>query len=385
MFGCRVSQGGSKTFVIKHRNRRITIGRFPTISLSEARTEAKRLLAEFTLGKVRPQTVTYKVAVHMFLEEKTKQRKGSTVDAYAGLLTRLNFQGQLTEVTVEEIRRKLSNRSNHNHYLVALKVFFNWCIKRRYVEHNPTISFSKHAIPTRARVLTDAELLLIWRACEQRGAASSLAERSHQLGDDALPSLPANFATIVKLLILTGMRRNECASLQTSWIKIDTSQKASSSSSFSASVSASSLVLGSSDLWTITLPSTVTKNGREHTFPITAISAALLEAAIPTSGTCTLLFPARGQTTNPFNGWSKSKSALDKLSGVTGWTLHDLRRTYATNLARLGTPIHVVEKLLNHASGSHGGIVGVYQRHQYWDEQVKAVEKYDDFISNLIR
>lgn len=98
-FGCRVSQGGSKTFVLNRKNTLITIGRFPTISLSEARTEAKRLLAEFTLGKVRPQSVTYKVAVAMFIEEKNKQRKASTADAYEGLLTRLNFQGQLSDIT----------------------------------------------------------------------------------------------------------------------------------------------------------------------------------------------------------------------------------------------------------------------------------------------
>ena len=63
------------------------------------------------------------------------------------------------------------------------------------------------------------------------------------------------------------------------------------------------------------------------------------------SGSNTLLFPARGRPSVPLNGWSKSKVALDEISGITGWTLHDLRRTFATRLAGLGVPIHVIEKL----------------------------------------
>jgi Arm DNA-binding domain len=85
-FGCRISQGGTKTFVLNRKNSFFTIGRFPTISLSQARTEAKRLLAEFTLGKVRPQSITYSEAVKLFLDEKTRARRGSTVSAYKGLL-----------------------------------------------------------------------------------------------------------------------------------------------------------------------------------------------------------------------------------------------------------------------------------------------------------
>jgi integrase len=85
----------------------------------------------------------------------------------------------------------------------------------------------------------------------------------------------------------------------------------------------------------------------------------------------------------PFNGWSKSKAALDELSGVTDWTLHDLRRTFATIHARIGTPVHVTEKLLNHISGTHAGVVGIYQRHSYMPEMRKAVEAYDAYLSAL--
>jgi integrase len=374
-FGVRVSQGGSKTFLVKHRNQFTTIGRFPILSLAEARLEARRLLAEFTLGKVRPQTITYEQAVRVFLSEKS-HKKPRTVRDYERLLGRLNFTGQLSDITHGDVDRKLlrfTAQGEKNHIIVAGKVFFNWCIKRRYITDNPLSGHTQKVSPSRARVLTDSELKSIWRACS------------------GVPN--GNFENIVRLLILTGQRRSEIASLQTSWITT------SSNTLHSKPVdnAGSSFAYGSHSnfspsLWTLTIPASITKNGREHCFPLGLMASQLLEnistsrrEASSTEPKTPLLFSARGKSSVPFNGWSKSKAALNKLSGVTGWTLHDLRRTYATNLARLGTPIHVVEKLLNHISGSHGGIVGVYQRHQYWEEQIVAVEKYDDFISNLIR
>ena len=81
-FGCRVSQGGSKTFLLKRDNRRITLGRYPIISLADAREEAKRLLAEFTLGRIRPQSLPYSEAVKLFLADKAKSTRARTLATY---------------------------------------------------------------------------------------------------------------------------------------------------------------------------------------------------------------------------------------------------------------------------------------------------------------
>jgi integrase len=110
--------------------------------------------------------------------------------------------------------------------------------------------------------------------------------------------------------------------------------------------------------------------------------------------TTAFLFPARGGSGNCFNGWSKGKAQLDKkivdiLSpdinqkpiSFTPWTLHDLRRTYATNLQRLGIKLEVIEALLNHVSGTRAGIVGVYQRHAYETEMREAVTTFDAWFS----
>jgi hypothetical protein len=201
LFGCRVSRGGTKTFQLKHRNRRFTIGQYPTLSLTAARTEARRLLAEFTLGKVRPHTLPYSQAVQLFIEEKEKSRRKSTADAYKGLLTRLSFTGPVAEITHEEVRRKLGKiktQGAYNHHLVALKVFFNWSLKRRYVTENPTLGLSKQSRPRTKRILTDDELVALWRAAEQT---------------------EGHFGTIVKLLILTGQRRGEIAALKGSYYR----------------------------------------------------------------------------------------------------------------------------------------------------------------------
>jgi len=97
-----------------------------------------------------------------------------------------------------------------------------------------------------------------------------------------------------------------------------------------------------------------------------------------------LFFPARREPSKSFSAWSKSKAALDKASGVVGWTLHDLRRTFATSHARIGTPIHVTERLLNHISGTMAGIVSTYQRHTYMPEMRKAVARYEEHLVALL-
>jgi integrase len=109
----------------------------------------------------------------------------------------------------------------------------------------------------------------------------------------------------------------------------------------------------SDDLSTWTIPANRAKNGATHIVPMSALVQDLLRNA-PRFGD--LVFPGlRG----PFNGWSKAKAALDAKSGVTDWRLHDLRRTAATGLQRLGVRLEVTEQILNHVSGSRAGIVGV--------------------------
>jgi integrase len=370
-FGVRISQGGSKTFVINRDNSLITIGRYPIVSLAAARTEAKRLLAELTLGKVRPQSITYAQAVEAFLEEKTKARRARTVADYKRLLSRFNFKGQLTELTHAELQRRIKRFTapgEFNHLLVALKVFCNWAIKRRYIEHNPTVGLSTHARPTRSRVLTDAELKSIWQACEQSGGHKSPADDGYARRDkgcdllnenDIAPAaLPATFGTIVRLLILSGQRRGEIAALRPSYLDLENR--------------------------TICLPSSLTKNGREHLFPISARAADILSKAREHIANTNIIFPARGNAESSFSGWSKSKIGLDEISGVTGWTLHDIRRSVATKMAELRIAPHIIERILNHVTGTMSPLSRVYNRATYLEEMRAAIELWEAQLSKII-
>ena len=87
---------------------------------------------------------------------------------------------------------------------------------------------------------------------------------------------------------------------------------------------------------------------------------------------------------SPFNGWSKSKAALDNASAVPGWTLHDLRRTYASKLAALGVPPHIIERLLNHMSGTISGVAAIYNRYQFMPEMRAAVAKYETHLTMIL-
>ncbi|HLH93513.1 MAG TPA: integrase family protein [Xanthobacteraceae bacterium] len=190
-FALRVSQGGAKSFVLKYgRDRRlITIGRFhpDILTLSQARTEAKRLLAEFTLGRHRPQSIAFPTAVEQFLKDKAQARRPSTVSGYRVKLGRLRFKGQLTEFSPEEFHRQLDRikaPSEKSHVLVASKVFFRWCIKRRYIDHDPTLGLTKPKPKRRTRILSDDEIRALWK-------------------------VQGTFADYVRGLLCTAQRRSE--------------------------------------------------------------------------------------------------------------------------------------------------------------------------------
>lgn len=337
-FGVRVSQAGTKSFVLTHgiRRQRETIGRVGVVGLQDARGEAKRRLAEYTLGKHRPRSTGWSAALEEYLAEIALKRKVRTHEDYKRILEKHFKFGEtkLSDLTSHDLTGKLDKLkktpAEHQHAFVVLRAFVRWAHQRHYLDGNPMERMkAPHRYQPRERVLTTSELGKVWNAA----------------GMDT-------YGRIVKLLILTGQRVGEIKSLTRKMMTADT----------------------------VTLPSALTKNSREHTFPIGPMSLALLP------GHEGYLFPARGtRATKPFNGFSKSKTALDERSGVEAWTLHDLRRTFASGLASLGVTLPVIEKLLNHVSGSFGGIVGVYQKYDFMPEMRAAVVKWERHLSHLTK
>ena len=115
---------------------------------------------------------------------------------------------------------------------------------------------------------------------------------------------------------------------------------------------------------TWSIPASRTKSNPAQEVPLVPEAVEILKKLSRTEGT-TLVFPAVGNREHSFSGFSKAKRRLDELADVDGWTLHDLRRTAATGLARLGVAPHVVERILNHTTGTLGGVAGVYNRFGY--------------------
>ena len=343
-FSVRVSQGGTKTFCLVYgRDRqRVTLGRYPILGLAEARTEAKRFLAERTLNKFRPPRLKASEALQRFLKEKEGKNRPSTLKITTGVINNhfpkllLKYLEDIQTDDVTAVTDRLLKKGQLGaaaHAFTAIHTFLRWCVRRRYLQHSPAEALEKPGQNiSRERTLTDDEICAVWRATD---------------------AMTGHFGAIVKLLMLTGQRRSEIGGLRADY------------------------VAGNS----ICLPSTITKNKRTHTFPIGAASRNILTSNI-TEGT-TLLFPARGRPGQPFNGWSKGKALLDQKAKIAPWTLHDLRRTFATGLQRLGVRIEVIEELLNHVSGTRAGIVGVYQRHRYEEEMRAAVELWESHLQTI--
>jgi integrase len=341
-FGVRLSQGGSKSFILMHGKcrERTTIGRVGVITLKDARDAARRILAENTLGKHRLARVTFEKAVDIFLAECEQRNRPRTVSDYKRILNRhfmpklrLEIMEDITRASITKIIDGLAETpAEQNYAFRVIRLFMRTGVRRGQLTLSPCANMRLPARPaSRDRVLTDAELKTIWQAAE------------------------GTFGQIVKLLILTGQRRGEIAALKKEYID----PKAR----------------------TITLPGSVTKNGREHTFPYGRI-AYDVSTAIPEHSRPFLL-SASGYD-NAFNGFSKAKRELDKVCNIAPWTLHDLRRTFATNLARLGVAPHIVERLLNHASGTISGVAGIYNRFKYLDEMRAAIALWDQKLQSLI-
>jgi len=340
-FGVRVSQGGTRSFVVMYGEKRQlkTLGRYPAMSLAEARKAAMRARVE---ADPESATTPYQPSIRFpqardkFLKDSERRNKPRTAEGYRRLLHRhFSFEQPLDALTrpelMEAIERLGNTPSEQQHAFVALRVMLNWCVKRGFIEVSPLPPLSFRSEP-RSNVVSDADLAAIWNRTLETGYP---------------------FGSIVQLLILTGQRRGEIASLCRSWIEEGV----------------------------IVFPAGFTKNKREHRLPISPMTEALLEG-VPNTGD--LFFPARGHEERPFNGWGKSKERFDKALNVAPYTLHDLRRTFSSNMARLGTPIHVTEKLLNHVSGTISGVAAVYNRYTYADEMRAAMNDHEDFIMSLV-
>ena len=299
-FGVRCTARAKSFFVMYGEQRRLkTLGKWPDLSLKDARQAAKQFLVSPPTGRTSP---SFHEVRDRFLSDCRSRLRPATVERY---------HYALKDIPNNKLDELSTNLDDPNQ-LKALKALFNWCIDRGITDRNPFIR-RKVKFAVRDRLLTDDEIAAIWAVDQQP------------------------FSEIVKLLMLTGQRRNQIWRFDPSWINGDE----------------------------LTFPSSVMKSARRHTIPLTGYRDHLPERPFS------------------FNSWSKSKRRFDKACGVTDWVLHDFRRYFSSTMARLGVPIHVTEQLIDHRS-QLSGVAAIYNRYDYLNEMKEALEQYETHVLGLL-
>jgi integrase len=357
-FGCRLRAGSGRirrTFIVQYRvagrSRRLLLGSADVLGADQARAAAKKALAAVALGG-DPQG------------DKTAQRAdngslGATIDAYMAIKStevrprtfreverylRGPYFQSLHARPLDQIARKdvaaclartvaKNGKSTTGRARAVLAAFYSWAMGEGLVEANPVIGTKKPEEKPRERVLTDAELAAIWRAC--------------------LPD--SDYGRIVKLLVLLGARREEVGGIV--WSELD-------------------LKAG-----TWALPAARAKNHRKHELPLPPMALEILVGVERIEGRDHLF---GGDADHGFQRWSASKRELDARSGVVNWTIHDIRRTVATGMAEIGILPHLIEAVLNHQSGHKRGPAGVYNRAKYQPEMKTALARWAAHVEALL-
>ena len=350
----------ARTWLFQYRiggkTRRLVIGQAPAVRAGRARQIAAELHARVKLGhdpalekrtRIERASHTLGGLVDKYLAQQRSQLRPNSYRQVARYLERL--AAPLHALPADAIDRQAIAARLHsieqssgavtaNRVRSTLSAMFVWAMREGLAIANPVIATNKRAERPRERVLTDAELRLIWKALDDN-----------------------QYSTIIRLLALTGQRLSEITGLR--WSEID----------FKRGV--------------ISLPGERTKNGKPHEVPMAATVRSLLQARV--SNGRDFVF---GKGAGPFSGLSRCKAALDEdiarlRAGkpLPAWVHHDLRRSCATGMAEIGVQPHIIEAVLNHVSGHKGGIAGIYNRATYTNEKRDALARWDRHIAGLVR
>ena len=362
-----VQPTGMKSWAVRYSRggkvKKVTLGPYPALSLAEARKRALGIAADVSNGgdpvkekKTERQAVarapdqvrTVKAIADEFLKRHTDEKNGARWAAETKRILDRNILPAIGDkpaagvgkADIHDILDTIMDRGTPiaaNRTLAVVKKLYRWALSRGYVDGDPCAGIAKPGDETkRDRVLSDDELACVWRGAE----------------GVAYPFGPA-----IRLLILTAARRDEVGSMM--FAEVDFATR----------------------VWT--LPAERSKNGMEHVIPLSGTALSILQSIPRIAKRDGFVFTTTGETA--VSGWSKAKATLDAASGVADWRLHDIRRTVASGMAALGIALPVVEKILNHTSGSFGGVAGVYQRHDFAGEKRDALDKWARRVAVIVR
>jgi integrase len=362
----QVFPSGKTSWCFRYRfgglTRKLTIGASPEIGVKDARDLARKAHVQVANGidpgavkrasKIVERTPVdhdlVEKVVAQFLTRHVKKLAPSTFREVTRLMKKdvlPVWRGRrLSEITKTDIHAVLDSVVDRgavkqaNRVAAWLKGMGSFAVERGLADASPFAGIKPPGgeETPRDRVLADTELRALWEAAD---------------------AMAPPYSAFVQLLVLTGQRRSEVAGM--AWREIDLEAK------------------------TWTLPAVRAKNGVEHQIPLSDLAVEILKA-LPRIDGSDFVLTISGQ--NAMRGFSAIKRRLDSLMppDMPAWVFHDLRRTFASGLARLGINLPVIEKLLNHVSGSFAGIVGVYQRHSYDAEKRAAMAAWARHLEAIV-
>jgi integrase len=357
-FGLRLREGGTRTWIYRYRlgkkQRSITLGNAKAVPLALARANAGQLEAKVRLGgdpaadKETARLETNNIVgplIDQYLDaRKLEWRPNSLREfkrhllVYAKPLHGLPI-GTLSQRTVADLLNdtaKASGAVAANRLRATLAAFLSWTIRLgvELPKGNVVSNTQPFQEKSRDRVLNDAEVRIIWQACDD-----------------------TDHGSIVKLLLLTGQRAAEIGGLR--WDEVFGDR--------------------------IVLPGERTKNKRPHVVPLSAPAQAILNRRRIVGRA--LVFGR--DDSHGFRGWGVSKQRLDQRIAKAGaplppWVVHDLRRTAVTGMYGLGIQPHIVEAVVNHVSGHRAGVAGVYNRAAYAEEKREALNRWATHVLEVV-
>lgn len=367
-FGAKITKSGAVSYILQFRmggreasTRRYTIGSHGSPwTPATAREEAQRLFLLIAQGidPVEVEKQRRREAVDLAFSNYAERFERSCVGRGWKVLVARSFRIHVKPVLGSKPLPKITRSdvvavfdrmpdcqvANRRNVFAVLRRMFRWAVSRGDIDRSPMEGMeTPPAVKARDRWLSDQELARIWEH----------APKTHHC-----------FGPIVRLLIVTGQRREEVSSL--SWEELDRTEL----------------------MWT--LPGDRAKNGEPNRVPLNELAVAVLDAVAGKS-----TWPRRGKvfstsTGGGFTGYHKGKEKLDRMVAEDGgdpiapWRLHDLRRTLATGFQRLGVRFEVTEAVLNHVGGSRAGVAGIYQRHDWKAEKREALDLWNNHVVSIL-
>ncbi len=362
-----VQPSGARSWAYRYKaggkSRKLTLGPYPLVGLAAARDKARKAAAERVDGvdpalakraakaearvAAEPALDLIETVVESYLTRYARKQTRPRSWRQAEWLLRKEIVPVLGKRKLSTIRRteivalldRIADRApvTANRALAHFRHLCSWALDRGLIEANPAAGIKAPGGEEKRgeRTLDDNEVHALWTAAEALG----------------YPSGP-----IVHLLVLTGARLREVTEMK--WPEVDLAAR----------------------LWIV--PAERCKNGRSHQVPLTAQALAVL-GRLPRFERCDAVFTHNGKA--PVTSMTRAKRVLDlAMTPREPWTIHDIRRSVATGLQKLGVRLEVTEAALNHVGGSRGGIVAVYQKYAYAEEKAVALKRWADHVEMVV-